>query len=160
MNRLKLTGSAIALTLLGLTNASGARAEAASGDIKTALQECAASVNTDDNGRPDRSAMDECMTAKGFTKPLGKRAGGRPGSEGGESQASGQYVDKAALEAALTECRSMVATDDTGQPNRTEVDTCMEVKGFKKPEREKRGPGRGRANSASGSSRGGVKSAR
>jgi hypothetical protein len=115
--------------------------------LKAALDECSASVSTGDNGRPDRAAMDECMTAKGFTKPIGKRGGrGGPAKEG-----SGDYVDKAALEAALTECKTMVSTDDSGEPNRQEVDTCMEVKGFKKPEKEARGHhGRPRGNASAG----------
>jgi hypothetical protein len=37
--------------------------------IDAALSQCAASVTKDANGRPDRTAMDACMSAKGFKKP-------------------------------------------------------------------------------------------
>ena len=39
--------------------------------LDTAIQACAASVAKDAGGHPDHTAMDACMTAKGFTKPSG-----------------------------------------------------------------------------------------
>jgi hypothetical protein len=44
-------------------------------ELEAALDECASSVGLDSNGRPDHSAMDSCMSAKGFSKP----SGGPPG---------------------------------------------------------------------------------
>jgi hypothetical protein len=40
--------------------------------LDQALKECSESVGTDGNGRPDMTAMDKCMSEKGFTKPAGK----------------------------------------------------------------------------------------
>lgn len=40
-------------------------------EFNQAMEECLETVNVDDNGRPDRDAMDECMNAKGFTRPDG-----------------------------------------------------------------------------------------
>jgi hypothetical protein len=42
-------------------------------ELEAALQECAASSGAVGDGLPDESAMDECMSAKGFTKPSGQR---------------------------------------------------------------------------------------
>ena len=39
--------------------------------LDAAIQACAASVAKDTGGHPDRTAMDACMAAKGFTKPSG-----------------------------------------------------------------------------------------
>lgn len=146
------TLSCLALAALAALAPNLGHAEESNADLKAALDECSASVSTDDNDRPDRNAMDTCMTGKGFTKPIGKRGGGRGGfggpRGGGENNGANEYVDKAQLEAALTECRTMVSTDDNGQPKATEVDTCMEVKGFKKPEKEARRPRHDRGNSA------------
>jgi hypothetical protein len=49
----------------------GSASEGGGGGVRTALDECAGSVDQDANGRPDRSKMDACMTAKGFKKPEG-----------------------------------------------------------------------------------------
>jgi hypothetical protein len=38
-------------------------------ELEAALEECAASLSSDGSQSPDRSAMDECMSAKGFTRP-------------------------------------------------------------------------------------------
>lgn len=48
-------------------------------ELEAAMQACAASLDSDGNGRPEPTAMEECMTAKGFTKPSGERG---PGSNG------------------------------------------------------------------------------
>lgn len=44
--------------------------------LDAAIQACSASVAKDAGGHPDRTAMDACMTAKGFTKPSGPPPGG------------------------------------------------------------------------------------
>jgi hypothetical protein len=46
--------------------------------LDAALKECSASITKDSNGRPDMSAMDVCMKAKGFEKPSQSPAGGPP----------------------------------------------------------------------------------
>lgn len=38
-------------------------------ELKAALSSCASSVAKDENGRPQRKAMDACMKAKGFAPP-------------------------------------------------------------------------------------------
>jgi len=45
--------------------------------LEAALSSCAASVAKDSNGRPNMSAMDACMTTKGFSKPpqMGNKGG-------------------------------------------------------------------------------------
>ncbi len=48
----------------------------ANDELGKALQECMAASAKDSNGHPDRAAVDQCMTNKGFRKPAG-----RPGSE-------------------------------------------------------------------------------
>ncbi|MES9992402.1 MAG: hypothetical protein ABW098_10645 [Candidatus Thiodiazotropha sp.] len=52
-------------------------------ELEAALKECAASIDTDSSGRPDHSAMDSCMTAKGFSKPSAPPGHGGPGGSGG-----------------------------------------------------------------------------
>ncbi len=37
-------------------------------EIDAALKACFESVATDDNGKPDRDAVDACMSEKGYTK--------------------------------------------------------------------------------------------
>lgn len=44
--------------------------------LEAAIQACSASVSKDASGRPDHTAMDSCMTAKGFSKPSGPPPGG------------------------------------------------------------------------------------
>lgn len=39
--------------------------------MEAAMQACAASAGKDASGGPDRTAMDTCMQAKGFTRPTG-----------------------------------------------------------------------------------------
>lgn len=46
--------------------------------LDAAIQACSASVAKDSSGRPDHTAMDACMTAKGFTKPSGPPPGSAP----------------------------------------------------------------------------------
>jgi len=48
--------------------------------LEAALSSCAASVAKDSSGRPNMSAMDACMTAKGFSKPpqMGNKGGMSP----------------------------------------------------------------------------------
>ena len=41
--------------------------------FKAAMDECMNSVSKDDNGRPDREAMQSCMKEKGFERPEGKK---------------------------------------------------------------------------------------
>jgi hypothetical protein len=48
--------------------------------LESAMKECESSLSSSNNGRPDHSAMEECMSAKGFTRPSGGRG---PGSEEG-----------------------------------------------------------------------------
>jgi len=50
-------------------------------EFNQAMEECLETVDVDDKGRPDRGAMDECMSAKGFTHPEG-RPGGEHGVKG------------------------------------------------------------------------------
>ncbi|MGD9172052.1 MAG: hypothetical protein PVI97_18695 [Candidatus Thiodiazotropha sp.] len=38
-------------------------------ELEAALEECFSSLEAEDNARPDRSAIDSCMSAKGFTRP-------------------------------------------------------------------------------------------
>lgn len=52
-------------------------------DFNQAMDECMQTVVVDDKGRPDRDAMDECMSAKGFTRPEGG-----PGEHGKRGPAS------------------------------------------------------------------------
>ena len=40
-------------------------------EIDAALKECFESVSTDSSGKPDRDAVDACMSEKGYTKPSG-----------------------------------------------------------------------------------------
>jgi hypothetical protein len=54
-------------------------------EIESALEACMSSLEADSNGRPDPSAMDSCMSAKGFSKPSGP-PGGMGGHERGHPQ--------------------------------------------------------------------------
>jgi hypothetical protein len=75
MRTYRLLILALGITLI----VSQAIAEAPDGDatmpdpeeLKAALEECAASVDSGSDGRPDHSAMESCMSAKGFTRPSG-----------------------------------------------------------------------------------------
>lgn len=44
-------------------------------EFEAAISDCMDTVELDDNGRPDREAMDECMSAKGFERPEGPPPG-------------------------------------------------------------------------------------
>jgi len=90
-----------------------------SGDAKldAARIECAENANKDSNGRPERSEMDSCMKAKGFTKPV---------------QGPGKSGD-AKLDAARKECAESAGKDSNGRPDRSAMDSCMKAKGFEKP---------------------------
>lgn len=44
-------------------------------EFEQAMKECFESVDLDDDGHPDRDAMDECMSEKGFEKPDGPPPG-------------------------------------------------------------------------------------
>jgi hypothetical protein len=47
--------------------------------IEAAMKECGATATKDANGRPDRAAMESCMTAKGFPRPAHREGQeGRP----------------------------------------------------------------------------------
>ncbi|WP_394792245.1 hypothetical protein [Rhodoferax sp.] len=73
---------ALSAALVGAYAASDAPPSGGPGknpELDAALQACAASVAKGTDGRPDRTAMDACMTAKGFTKPSGP-PGGKPPS--------------------------------------------------------------------------------
>ena len=48
--------------------------------LDAALKECAASSSRGSDGRPDFTALDACMKAKGFEKPAKPPAGGPPPS--------------------------------------------------------------------------------
>ena len=49
--------------------------------LEAALAACASSAAKDSSGRPEMSAMDGCMSAKGFSKPTGTPHGqGNPPS--------------------------------------------------------------------------------
>lgn len=48
--------------------------------LDAALKECSASAGKSSDGRPDFSAMEACMKAKGFEKPSKPPAGGPPPS--------------------------------------------------------------------------------
>ena len=48
--------------------------------LDTAMKACASTVAKDASGRPDRTALDTCMTAKGFTKPAMPPGGAAPKS--------------------------------------------------------------------------------
>ena len=63
--------------------------------LDAAISECASSVAKDAQGRPERTAMDACMSAKGFKKPPHHGGGDRPppppsGSTSSSSGPSGQ----------------------------------------------------------------------
>lgn len=62
--------------------------------VEAAIKECASSVAKDSNGRPDHSAMEACMTAKGFTPPP---HGPRGGEKGGRSQSNSTGTTSDAL---------------------------------------------------------------
>ncbi|MGD8913843.1 MAG: hypothetical protein PVI97_02090 [Candidatus Thiodiazotropha sp.] len=49
--------------------------------LESAMKECESSLSSSNNGMADPSDMEECMSAKGFTRPSGGRGG--PGSEEG-----------------------------------------------------------------------------
>jgi len=90
-----------------------------SGDaaLGAARKECAESAGRDSNGRPDRSAIDTCMVAKGFEKPAQ-----RPGKSGDTK-----------LDAARKKCADNAGKDSSGRPDRSQMDSCMKAKGFEKP---------------------------
>lgn len=46
--------------------------------FEAAIKECEATVKKDSDGRPDRQAMEKCMSAKGFTRPEGGPGDGNP----------------------------------------------------------------------------------
>lgn len=47
--------------------------------IEAAMKECASTSAKEANGRPDRAAMEKCMTAKGYARPAHPEGGrGRP----------------------------------------------------------------------------------
>lgn len=71
--------AASAMAADSATNASAPGNHAA---IEAALKACAAQVGVDANGRPDRTAFDACMKAKGFEKPAGPPPGGHGGPKG------------------------------------------------------------------------------
>lgn len=56
--------------------------------IEAALQSCASSTSKDSQGRPDRTAFEACMTAKGFKKPEGRGPGGPNGQQNSSSSNS------------------------------------------------------------------------
>lgn len=56
--------------------------------IEAALKECASSVSKDSQGRPDRTAFEACMTAKGFKKPEGRGLGAPHGQHNSNSSSS------------------------------------------------------------------------
>jgi hypothetical protein len=49
-------------------------------ELEAALEECFSSLEAENNGRPDHSAMESCMSAKGFSKPSGRGPGGGHGN--------------------------------------------------------------------------------
>jgi hypothetical protein len=49
-------------------------------ELEAALEECFSSLEAENNGRPDHSAMDSCMSAKGFSKPSGRGPGNGQGN--------------------------------------------------------------------------------
>jgi hypothetical protein len=51
-------------------------------ELEAALEECFSSLEADSDGRPDRSAIDSCMSAKGFSKPSGRGPGGEGDDRG------------------------------------------------------------------------------
>lgn len=58
-------------------------------EMKAAMEACKASVTTaDENGRPDRTAFEACMTEKGFTRPE-KRASSTATDTSTETSSSG-----------------------------------------------------------------------
>ncbi|MES9969587.1 MAG: hypothetical protein ABW092_06100 [Candidatus Thiodiazotropha sp.] len=48
-------------------------------ELEAAMEACIASLESDGSGRPEPSAMNECMTAKGFSRPSGQRGQGADG---------------------------------------------------------------------------------
>jgi hypothetical protein len=51
-------------------------------ELEAALEECFSSLEAENNGRPDHSAIDSCMSAKGFSRP--------PGPPGQDDQGNGR----------------------------------------------------------------------
>jgi hypothetical protein len=51
-------------------------------EIEAALEECFSSLQSDSNGRPDHSAIDSCMSEKGYSKPSAPPGGMRGGERG------------------------------------------------------------------------------
>jgi hypothetical protein len=61
-------------------------------DIEAALQACASSIESDSDGRPDMSAMESCMSAKGYSRPGGPHGPGESGGgHGNPPPAQGEY---------------------------------------------------------------------
>jgi hypothetical protein len=54
--------------------------------IEAALDDCAASVAADSGGQPDAQAMDECMSGKGYSRPMGAAPNGHGGDNGSGGQ--------------------------------------------------------------------------
>ena len=85
IRKIMLTLSAMVLAIPALAaststgNASQAGGNAA---IEVALKACASQVSADSSGKPDRTAFDACMKAKGFEKPSGPPPGERGGPKG------------------------------------------------------------------------------
>jgi hypothetical protein len=52
-------------------------------ELEAALEACASSLEADSDGRPDMSAMESCMSAKGFSRPSGPPGHGEHGSRPG-----------------------------------------------------------------------------
>ena len=51
-------------------------------EIEAALEACMSSLESGSGGRPDHSAMDSCMSAKGYSKPSGPPGGMQGGERG------------------------------------------------------------------------------
>ena len=68
--------AALGLACAASSSAQNAPPSGKNATLDAAIQACSASVAKDAGGRPDRTAMDACMTAKGFTKPSGPPPGG------------------------------------------------------------------------------------
>jgi hypothetical protein len=113
----------MALAAPVLADGNGAPPSSGNAKLDAARNECAEQAGKDSNGRPDRAEMDSCMQAKGFTKPAGREQNGKgPGSSG-----------DAKLDAARKSCADEAGKDSNGRPDRAEMDSCMQAKGFAKP---------------------------
>lgn len=80
--------AALSLAAFAADSATEKRGGSRNPEFEAAIQACSNSVAKDSRGGPDRTAMDSCMSAKGFTRPAGPPPGehGQPPADGERPQ--------------------------------------------------------------------------